>query len=80
MPQMCLHRWPFALDDAEHHRVSQRAVVGQRVVAQNTVLFGAQPGNRFAALEVEVMGSELDRNAVQLFKCVLEQYELAFGI
>src|SRR6266516_1871164 len=57
--QVLLHRRPFALDDAEHDRVTIAAVRRDLVIAQHAVLLGAQPRNRRARGVIEPMRAEL---------------------
>ena len=53
--------------------VSRCAVGRDLVVAQNTILLGAEPLDGATALMVEEMRAKFDRNAVQLFERMLQQ-------
>src|SRR3954469_10059240 len=77
---MRLHRWPFAGDDAVNHGVAQRAVRRDLVASQNTILLGAQALDAAAALVIEEMRAELDRNAVELLERVRQQQQFALRI
>ena len=46
MKQMGTHFGPFALVQAVHHRIANRAIAAQRVAANDTVFFGPQAFNR----------------------------------
>src|SRR4029453_7707323 len=78
--QIPLHRGPLAFDDAEHHGVAARAVRQELVIAQDAVLLRAQPLDRRARREIEEVGAELDRNALQRFAGMSQQQQLALGV
>src|ERR1700722_16127722 len=71
--EMRLRRRPFRGDDTEDNRVAQRAVRRDLMVAQNTILLGAQPLDAAPALVVEEMRAEFDRDAIELFERVRQQ-------
>src|ERR1700687_1199790 len=62
--QMRAHRWPLAGYDRVHHRVAQRAIRRDLMVAQDAVLLGAKALDGTAALMIEEVGAEFDRDAV----------------
>src|ERR1700721_2072454 len=78
--EMRLRRRPFRGDDAENNRVAQRAVRRNLMVAQNTVLLGAQPLDAAPALVVEEMRATLNRDAIELFERVRQQQQFALGV
>src|SRR5437867_8674672 len=78
--EMPLHRRPFAVDDAEYDGVALRAVGHELMVAQDGVLLGAQPRDRLAGRMVEPVRAKLNRDTCELFECVREQHQLAFGV
>src|SRR5258708_3978518 len=78
--EMRLHRRPFAGDNAEHHGIAQRAVRRDRVVAQNAVLLGTQTFDTAAALLIEEMRAELDRNAIELLEGMRQQQQFALRV
>src|SRR5262245_31890573 len=67
-----LHRRPFGGDDAVDAGVAQRAVGHDRVTAQDTVEFGAEPLDALAALVIEEVRAELDCDAIQRLEGVGE--------
>src|SRR4051794_2931420 len=78
--EMRLHRRPFGGGDAVHHRVAQRAVRRDLVAAQDTVLLRAQALDGAAALVIEEMRTEFDRDAIQRLEGVPEQQQLALRV
>src|SRR5260370_15219820 len=67
-----LHRRPFAVDDAEDHRVALRAIGRYLMAAQHPVLLGTEPLDRRARGVIEPVGAKLDRNALQLLERMRE--------
>lgn len=62
------HSWPFGFNDGEHHSVANGAILEDRVIAQNAILFGTKPLDRAAGLVVVPMSAELHGNATQFLK------------
>src|SRR3954470_22395453 len=77
---MRLHRRPLAGDNAEDHGVAQRAIRGNDVVAQNTILLGAEALDAAAALVVEEVGAELYCNAIKLLEGMRQQQQFTLRI
>src|ERR1700738_4005243 len=83
IPLICqtfLHRRPFDGDDAVDHRVAQRAIRRDLMIAQDAVELGPQPLDAAPALVVEKMRTEFYRDAIELFKGMREQQQFALGI
>src|SRR5262245_57092515 len=77
---MRLHRRPFAGDDAVDAGVAQRAVATDMMVAQDAVELGAEALDGPAALHIEIVRAEFDRDAAQRLEGVVEQQQLALTI
>src|SRR5450432_3145942 len=78
--QVLLHRRPFAVDDAEDHRVALRPVSGNLVIAQHAVLLRAKTRDRGARGVVEPVRAELDRDALESLESVRKQQQLTLGV
>src|SRR5258705_1866732 len=63
-----LHRRPFAGNDAVDHRIAQRAVRCNLMVAQDTVEFCSQPFDAAPALMIAKLRAEFDRNAIEFLE------------
>ena len=77
---MRLHRRPLAGNDAVDAGVAKRSVARYLMAAQNAVELGAQSFDAAAALMVEKMRSELDRDAAQRVKGMTKKQKLALRI
>src|SRR3954471_3257424 len=78
--QMRSHGRPFGSGDAVDHGVAQRAVRRDLVAAQDPVLLGAEALDGAAALMVEEMRAEFDRDAIQRLESMPEQQQLALRV
>lgn len=77
---MGLYRGPFGGGDGIDSGITQRAVWHLHMGPQDPIQLGTQPFDGTAALLVEAMGAELDRDGVQRFKGMMQHQELAFGV
>src|ERR1700743_1698809 len=75
-----LHRRPFAGDDAVDDRITQRAVGGNLMTAQNAVLLCTQTLDAAPALMVEEMGAEFDCDTIKLLERMRQQQQLALRV
>src|ERR1017187_1247885 len=78
--EVLLHRWPFAVDDAEDHGVAFRAVGAQLMIAQYAVLLRTQARDRRARRMIEPVRAKFDCDALQLFESVGKKQKLALGV
>src|SRR5262245_41518911 len=78
--QVGLHGGPLARDDAVDVSVAQCSVRGDLVVSQDAVELCAKALNSPAALMVEGVRAEFDRDAVERLECMRQQEELALGV
>ena len=74
---MPLHIRPFRGKNAVHHGVTDRPVTPGRVMADYTVLSGAECRNRPLGGEVEIVSPQPDDLAPQRLKRVCEQKQFA---
>ena len=67
-------------EDRVHHRVAQRPVRHEQVVAQDAVLLRAEPFDRRPGRGVARVGAQFDGDAVQRPEGVVEQQELRLRV
>jgi hypothetical protein len=70
---MRFHRRPLAGDDAVDASVAKRPVCRELMAAQYSFELRAQSFDRASTLMIEKVGSELDRDAIQLLERVADQ-------
>src|SRR3954469_14392198 len=70
--QMRTNGGPFDIQNRVHHGVPPRSVRHQLMAAQNPVEFRAEPLDRRAAGEVEVVCAEFDCHTIQHIECVAQ--------
>ena len=71
---------PFSCGDAVDGGVAQRAVSAALMRAQHAVELRAQAFDRAPALQIQAVGAEFDRDAVELLESMAEQQQLGFGV
>src|SRR3954453_8580223 len=72
--------WPFGCDDAVDARITERAVLGTLVAAQNAIELGSQPFNRSPALLIEKMSPKLYGQTVKALERMGQEKELCFRV
>ena len=77
---MRLNGRPLTRQDAVHAGVTQRFIGRPLVIAQHAIKFRAEALNRAPTLMIEEVSAKLDRDTLQLFKCMGQEHELALGI
>src|SRR5579872_4341801 len=77
---MRFYRGPFGGGDAVNASVAQSAVARHLMAAQNAIELCPQPLDRFATLLVEKVCAELDRDAAETLKSMIEQQQFSFGV
>src|SRR5712672_4452355 len=78
--QVLLHCRPLLREHAVHHGVPDAAVASRHVMADHAVLLRAQRLDGLLRAEVEVVGAKADHLAIDCFKTMRKQKQLAGGI